>query len=150
MKAIMLAFGLLFLSACGGQKEGGMENHDIETAILTRFEEGRSAWNRGDLDGYLAGYWDSDKTRWASGGTVLYGKKAIAAAYKARFPSPKEMGQIEFAHLEIDALSETNTLVFDHLVHTVGEASRRGIFTVHLRKMEGNWFVVSDHFSAVD
>ncbi len=149
MKAIMLALGLLFLNACEGQKQESADNPDIETTILARFEEGRAAWNRGDLDGYLAGYWDSDKTRWASGGTVLYGKNAIVEAFRARFPSPKEMGSIETAHLEIDVLSETDALVFGRLVHTVGDKNQTGIFTVHLQKMGDNWFVVSDHFSAV-
>jgi len=150
MKKTLLALSLLFLSACGGAAPGGPDQNEIEAAVRARLDSSREAWNRGDLDGYLSGYWDSEKTRWTSGGTVLYGKEAIAAAYKARYPSSKEMGSIETAHMETEVLSETDAIVFGHQVHTVGGKNWMGIFTVHLRKTDGGWFVVSDHFSTAE
>ncbi len=77
-------------------------------------------------------------------------KQAIAAAFRARFPSPQQMGAIEAADLEIDVLTDADALVVGRLVHTVGDRTRRGVFTVHLRKFGGDWFIVSDHFSTLD
>lgn len=118
-----------------------------EIAIRKLFEKGSTAWNSGDIDGYLAGYWDSDQTRWARGSTVIRGRRAIDAAFKARFASTELMGTIEAPELEIEVLSKEDALVFGQLEHTVGDATQRGLFTVHVRNIGGEWFVVSDHFS---
>jgi len=118
-----------------------------EIAIRELFEKGSTAWNRGDIDGYLAGYWDSDDTRWARGSSVIRGRRAIDAAFKARFTSAELMGRIEAPELEIQVLSEKDALVFGQLAHTVGDATQMGLFTVHVRNIGREWFVVSDHFS---
>ena len=147
MKKILIIAGLLFLSpsATFAQRIAGRQA--IEATIRARFEAGSAAWNRGDIEGYLAGYWDSDRTRWASGGTVVRGKKAIAATFRSRFASPQQMGKIKVTDLEIEVLTGTDALAFGHLAHIVGDMVRRGVFTVHVRKIGGDWFVVSDHFS---
>ena len=147
MKTILLVVSLLFLSSPAHVTQDDAGRREIEATIRARFDAGRAAWNRGDIEGYLAGYWDSEGTRWASGATVVRGKKAIAAAFRSRFPSPQQMGKIEVTGLEVEVLTGTDALVFGHLTHTVGGLVRKGVFTVHLRKIGGDWFVVSDHFS---
>ena len=79
---------------------------DDHQRILALFESSCAAWNRGDIDGYLAGYWRSDKVRWVSEGIVQYGFDAIASACKARFSSPDNMGRLEVANLEVQLLGE--------------------------------------------
>ena len=118
-----------------------------DVAIRGLFEAGCAAWNRGDLDVYLASYWDSDKTIWISGGSVRRGKKAIVAAYKARFSNPQQMGQLTLAELEIDVLTTTDAIAFGRWMLALDNKSSKGFFTLQLRKMEGNWLFVSDHSS---
>jgi|SRR5687768_6665664 len=119
-----------------------------EASIRARLEEGKAAWNRGELNSYLDGYLDSDRTRWASGGIVLRGKNAIARAFRARFPTPAEMGHFEVSQMEIDVLGSNDALVFAHWSHTAAQATRKGHFTIHLKKVDGQWYVFSDHTSA--
>jgi uncharacterized protein (TIGR02246 family) len=57
------------------------EREKNEVAIREVFNAGCAAWNRGDLDGYLASYWNSDQTIWVSSGSLRRGKEAIVAAY---------------------------------------------------------------------
>ena len=120
------------------------EEHQRIRAV---FESGCAAWNRGDIDGYLAEYWNSDKVRWVSEGTVRYGFEAIATSFKARFDSPDNMGRLEVANLEIQLLGENDALVFGAWIQTTPAARRHGVFTVHLKKMDGEWLIVSDHSS---
>ena len=68
------------------------DTKEIDATIRSVFDEGCAAWNLGDLDGYLASYWDSDQTIWVSNGSLRRGSQAIAAAYKSRFSSPSQMG----------------------------------------------------------
>ena len=120
------------------------EEHQRIRAV---FESGCAAWNRGDIDGYLADYWNSDKVRWVSEGTVSYGFESIATAFRARFNSPDNMGKLEVADLDIQLLGENDALAFGAWIQTTLRARRHGVFTVHLKKMDGEWLIVSDHSS---
>lgn len=117
--------------------------------ILALFESGCAAWNRGDIDGYLAGYWHSDKVRWVSGGTVRHGFEAIAAGFKTRFDSPDNMGRLEVDNLEIQLLGENDALVFGAWIQTTPAARHHGVFTVHVKKIDDEWLFVSDHSSTI-
>jgi uncharacterized protein (TIGR02246 family) len=121
---------------------------NIEENIRARFEEGTEAWNRGDLDAYLAGYWDSDKTRWIIRGMLIRGVDAIRATYKSLFDSPEKMGKFEVRDLEIDVLTDRDALVVGQWSHTAGQMARHGVFTVRMKKIQGEWIVVTDHTSA--
>jgi uncharacterized protein (TIGR02246 family) len=129
------------------RKISATERKKNETTIREVFEAGCAAWNRGDLDGYLSSYWDSDKTIWISSGSLTRGKKAIVAAYKARFSTPQQMGKLTLAELEIDLLTNTDAIAFGRWMLVVDSKTANGFFTVQLRKIEGTWLMVSDHSS---
>lgn len=128
-------------------KLSATETKKTKIAIRKVFEAGCTAWNRGDLDGYLASYWDSDKIIWISSGSLTRGKKAIAAAYKARFSTPQQMGKLTFAELEIDVLTTVDAIAFGRWMLVIANEASKGFFTVQLRKIEGTWLFVSDHSS---
>jgi uncharacterized protein (TIGR02246 family) len=121
---------------------------DLEEHIRDRFAEGTAAWNRGDLDAYLAGYWESEKTRWITRGKVIRGVNAIRAMYKSLFDSPEKMGTFAVQELEIDILTDSDVLVIGQWSHTAGPLVRQGVFTIHMKKLEGGWVVVTDHTSS--
>lgn len=118
-----------------------------EAAIQALFAAGCEAWNRGDLDGYLASYWQSDRTRWVSGGAVVRGFAAIAAGYRRRFAAPRPMGTLSISELEIEVLSDTDALVFGRWALQFADQAPHGVFTVHARSFAGEWLFVSDHAS---
>ena len=147
MRSATLTFALL-LYVLPGIASGETQPQATEATIRALFQEGTAAWNRGDLEAYLAGYWDSEKTRFTSGSRVLRGKKAIAAMFRSRFPSREQMGTFNVTNLEIQLLGDEDALVFGEWVHTVAGKDRRGAFTVHLARLDGAWVVVSDHTSS--
>ncbi|HSL42019.1 MAG TPA: SgcJ/EcaC family oxidoreductase [Anaerolineales bacterium] len=124
------------------------ERGKTESAIRKVFEESCAAWNRGDLDGYLASYWDSEKTLWISSGSLTRGKAAIAAAYKRRFSMGQPMGKLSVAELEIDVLTPDDAIAFGRWILDLEGTPSQGFFTVQLRKIEGTWLFVCDHASA--
>jgi uncharacterized protein (TIGR02246 family) len=123
------------------------ETEKIEIAIRNVFNAGCAAWNRGDLDGYLASYWNSNQTIWVSSGALRRGKEAIVAAYQARFSSPQQMGKIHVTELDIDVLTATDAIAFGRWRLVLAKETSEGFFTVQLKKLEGTWFYVSDHSS---
>lgn len=124
------------------------ERERTESAIRRVFEESCARWNRGDLDGYLAGYWDSEKTLWISSGSLTRGKAAIAAAYKRRFSMGGPMGRLSVAELEIDVLTPDDAIAFGRWILDLEGTTSQGFFTVQLRKIEGAWLFVCDHASS--
>ena len=124
------------------------ERERTESAIRKVFEEGCAAWNRGDLDGYLASYWDSEKTLWISSGSLTRGKATIAAAYRRRFSMGGAMGKLSVAELEIDVLTPEDAIAVGRWTLELEGTMSQGFFTVQLRKIEGTWLFVCDHASA--
>ena len=122
---------------------------DDHQRIRALFESACAAWNRGNIDGYLADYWHSDKVRWVSEGIVRYGFEVIAAAFKVRFDALDNMGRLEVSNLEVELLGKSDALVFGVWTQTMHTARRHGVFTVHSKKIDGEWLIVSDHSSTV-
>ena len=129
------------------RKLSATEREKVELAIREVFEAGCAAWNHGDLEGYLAGYWDSDQTIWISSGSLRRGRDAIVAAYRARFSTPQNMGKIHLAELEIDVRTSTDATSFGRWRLILDNESSEGFFTVQLKMLDGAWFYVSDHSS---
>jgi uncharacterized protein (TIGR02246 family) len=123
------------------------ESKKTGDAIRRVFEDGCAAWNRGDLDGYLASYWDSNKTRWVSGGSLIRGKNAIATAYKARFSTSRPMGKLTVDELEIEVLTRMDVIAFGRWMLLIDNQASKGFFTVQLRNIEDTWLFVADHSS---
>lgn len=121
--------------------------HSTTQAIRDAFESWGQAWNNGDLNGYLAGYWDSDQTRYVSNAEVIEGRSAIVEAYQARFTSPEMMGTLNLTRLEIELIGEDNALIFGMWQLQRGTGTATGVFTAHVRRFDGVWLMVSDHTS---
>jgi len=49
--------------------------------------------------------------------------------------------------LEIDVLTAADAIAFGRWTLVVDKKIAEGFFTVQLRKIEGTWFIVSDHSS---
>jgi ketosteroid isomerase-like protein len=121
---------------------------EVEQLIRDRFSQATEAWNRGDLNAYLASYWNSEETRWISGGRISRGVESIRARYKSLYDPPEKMGKLEVKDLEIDILTNGDALVVGKWSHTAGQLARHGVFTVHLKKVQEEWVIATDHASA--
>jgi hypothetical protein len=58
------------------------------------------------------------------------------------------MGKLELADLEVELLSVSDALVFGAYIQTTRTASYTGVFTLHMKKIEGEWLIASDHSSS--
>jgi hypothetical protein len=62
-------------------------------AILNVLETQRQAWNRGDIDGYMQGYWRSDSLLFVGSTAPTHGWQATLDRYKKHYPDKAAMGQ---------------------------------------------------------
>lgn len=139
--ALLLA---LALGACAGLTHDAADEARAIRAVLVAQQE---AWNRGDIDAFMEGYWKSSGLRFVSGDRVTQGWTETRDRYRATYDSPAKMGRLEFSGLDVTMLGEEAALVFGRWrLERAGDAPG-GVFTLTFRKLDGRWVIVLDHTS---
>src|SRR5688572_3401868 len=112
-------------------------------AVKAVLDEQVAAWNAGDLDRFLATYWDSDELTFFSGGTVSKGHKAVAARYRKNYRAEgKEMGKLTFSDREVIPLGADSALARARWKLVTTKEKVEGLFTLVLRKLDRGWKIV--------
>jgi len=117
-------------------------------AIRAVLDGQATAWNRGDLEGYMAGYDRSADTVFISGDRVTRGWQTVLERYKKSYDTREKMGVLTFSDLEITLLSKDAAVVLGrwHLQRSKDEP--HGRFTLVFRKTKAGWRIVHDHTSS--
>jgi beta-aspartyl-peptidase (threonine type) len=120
--------------------------------IRAVLDQQQADWNKGDLDGFLTGYWNSPKVVFQSGGNRYSGWEAMRDRYRRRYKSEgKAMGRLSFSGLDIEMLGADAALVRGGWRLTMPDGSHPGgLFTLIFRKLPEGWKIVHDHTSAED
>lgn len=110
------------------------------------------AWNHGQLEAFMQGYWRSPDLTFFSGATVTKGWEPTLQRYRDRYKSQgKEMGQLQFQDLSIDVLSRRSAVVTGKFQLTMSNGSTpHGMFTLIVKRMPGGWKIVHDHTCAAE
>src|SRR5262245_39334588 len=85
---------------------------DVKSDVRKVLDDQVVAWNKGDVEGYMTGYWQNDDLTFYSGGTVTKGWKATLERYKKNYTvAGKKMGTLEFADVDVSMISDDSALV---------------------------------------
>jgi beta-aspartyl-peptidase (threonine type) len=120
-----------------------------QAAISAELEAQVAAWNRGDLKGYMQGYWHSPELTFFAGQNESAGWQAAYQRYRAAYVGKgKEMGKLEFSALRVEVLSPEAAFVRGGWQLTMKDGiQRRGLFTLVLKKFSEGWRIIHDHSS---
>ncbi len=123
---------------------------DAATAIRAVLERQEADWNKGDLDAFLTGYWNSPKVVFQSGGARYDGWEAMRERYRKRYKAEgKAMGHVAFSRIEIELLGPEAALVRGSWRLSLPDGSHPGgLFTLIFRQFPDGWKIVHDHTSA--
>ncbi len=112
--------------------------------------EQAAAWNRGDLEAFMDGYWRSPDLIFTSGGNVQRGWQTTFDRYLTRYgTSPETMGRLTFSELEIHPLGDGAAWALGRWgLEYDGGASPGGVFSLVFREIDGRWLIVHDHTSS--
>lgn len=118
-----------------------------ETAIREILRKQTTAWNQGDVDGFMNGYWKNDSLMFIGKTGVTYGWNNTLKNYKKGYPDKTAMGQLSFTLIKIERLSGKYYHVTGkwHLQRTIGDLE--GHYTLLFKKINGYWVIISDHSS---
>ena len=106
-----------------------------------------AAWNRGDVDGFMLGYWNSGDLVFVSGDGVTRGWQPTLDRYKKNYNSREKMGALKFSDLDINVISKNAAVVLGSWALTRANDNPKGKFTLIFRKLSGGWRIVHDHTS---
>ena len=144
MKSLIqpLFYLLLFL----GNNQSFGQSKD-ETAIRHLLNKQTLAWNSGDKKAFMEGYWKNDSLMFIGKSGVTYGWQNTLDKYEINYPDTATMGKLSFELLEVKELSAHYYYVTGkwYLTRSIGDIS--GHYTLLLRKIKGNWYIVKDHSS---
>lgn len=104
-------------------------------------------WNKGNIEGFMKGYWNSDSLLFVGKNGPKYGYRTTLENYRKSYPDTTVMGKLQFTILKVEALSPNCYFVLGkwQLARTIGDVS--GHYTLIFRKIHGEWVIVSDHSS---
>lgn len=151
-RAMALLVGyILGLASVGLILRFGPTRHQVEVDMIGQLlRDQESAWNRGDLEAFMRGYWNSPELTFRSGDKVVRGYEQTLERYRKRYQQDgAEMGQLTFSDLEIELLSHHEAFATGRWQLRRSKDEPSGLFTLRLRKFpDVGWRIVSDHTSS--
>jgi uncharacterized protein (TIGR02246 family) len=134
------ALGLLFLAACAAPR--AVTATDVRQVLDAQ----AAAWNRGDLEAFVASYWDDPRLSFCGKSGVVRGRQDLLATYRRSYPDAAARGTLTFALLEVRALGTDSALVLGRyeLARAVPAA---GFFTLIVERTPAGLVITHDHTS---
>lgn len=124
-----------------------VDKPDIEYDIRNVMLKQQEAWNAGNLEGFMIGYWKSDSLRFLGKDGVTLGWQSSLERYQRVYPSREKMGTLKFDELRIDVINSENAYVDGRWNLFRSADTLSGHFTLLWKRIDGKWVIVSDHSS---
>ncbi len=140
MKKVFLLFQVILITSAALSQDADQRE------ILKILNDQTMYWNKGDLDNFMKGYWNSDSLMFV-GKSVTYGYQNTLNHYKETYNTADKMGKLFFEILKVKKLSNEYYFVLGKwfLKRNAGDVG--GHYTLMFRKIKGKWMIVSDHSS---
>ena len=140
------AVGILAVLALALAASGQVEPLP-EGEIKAVLEAQQTAWNKGDIEGFMAYYWSSDDLTFQSGNARTHGWNDVLARYKKSYPAGT-MGILAFSDLAVRPLGPDAAFVLGRFRLDRAGAISEGVFTLILQRRPEGWRIIHDHTSS--
>jgi ketosteroid isomerase-like protein len=118
-------------------------------AVAKVLADQAAAWNRGDLDGYMAGYLRSPALVFTSGGHVRTGYDETFISYKRKYGTEQaSMGTLAFDVVRIDPVGDGGAVVLGRWDLKLAASRVGGVFSVVMERTPSGWLIIHDHTSS--
>jgi beta-aspartyl-peptidase (threonine type) len=140
---MLFSFILLLTANISAQSKTDKTATDIRRVMDAQ----AAAWNAGDIEGYMRGYWNSPQLVFVSGDNVTKGWQPTLERYKKNYDSRAKMGTLSFTDVEIEVLSKDAAKVLGSWALAREADNPKGKFTLIFRRFKDGWKIVHDHTS---
>jgi ketosteroid isomerase-like protein len=142
MNKLYLLVFIFFISACKIKSANGDE-HSIRAMLQAQVTE----WNKGNIEGYMHGYWESDSLVFIGKSGPKYGYSTTLANYKKSYPDAAHMGKLTSTIVSMERLSDEYYFVIGKWALRREAGDVGGSYTLLIKKIKGAWVIVVDHSS---
>jgi uncharacterized protein (TIGR02246 family) len=126
----------------------GGAHESNKMAITAVLDAQQAAWNRGDVDAFMQGYWNSPDLSFSGTSGITKGWSAVLAHYKEKYVDRAAMGQLDFSGLEFRFLGPDAALVLGHWHLKRDKGDVGGVFSLVWQRFPEGWRIIHDHTSA--
>ncbi len=141
MKSFILVVFSLFNLICFSQSKTDIS--EVKEAMKNQ----ETAWNKADVEGFMAYYWKSDSLKFIGSKGITYGWQKTLDNYKKSYPTADAMGVLTFENNTIEQLSPTKIFVIGKWSLKRKQGDVGGHYTLLWKKINGKWVIVVDHTS---
>jgi len=145
MKNIL--FGMLLILGATSVMFAQSKDEKIKSDVRKVMDEQVTAWNKGDIESFMKGYWNSPQMTFVSGDNVTKGWQPTLERYKKSYDSRAKMGVLSFTDLEITVTSKDSAVVLGRFTLVRENDKPTGLFTLNFRKFKDGWKIILDHTS---
>lgn len=133
-------FWALFSQLCSAQQKA---THQIRKLLAQQVV----AWNNGNVEGYMQGYWENDSLLFIGSKGPKYGYKVTLARYKEAYPDKEHMGQLISTITRIQKLNRKHYFVVGKWELQRSMGNLNGSYTLIIKKIDHQWVIIADHSS---
>lgn len=154
IRRLLIGAGIVGLTAIAGSLPGTHKAAvgapgGAEAPIRDLLAKQQAAWNAGDVDSFLVGYWNSDQLTFSGSGGITRGFAGVRERYKKSYPDRQAMGTLDFSQLEIRELGPEAALVLGHWHLERSKGDVGGVFSLVFQRFPEGWRIIHDHTSVV-
>jgi len=147
---LIILFCLSFsIFSCKTDRPKAIDSGNNEQEIRELLNQQVAAWNEGNLDKFMDTYWKSDSLQFI-GSQITSGWQATLDGYRLRYPNLAMIGKTRFEILRILSISTDASLVTGKFFLTRDSGDIKGIFSLVVKKINGEWVVIYDHTSEIN
>jgi uncharacterized protein (TIGR02246 family) len=148
LAALLIPICCTFESAADEPANRQVDRQADRTAIRVVLDAQQQAWNRGDVDAFLTGYWHSPDLTFSGSNGISRGWDAVLARYKKNYPDRSAMGTLDFSRPEFRFLGPDAALVLGHWHLKREKDEPGGVFSLVFQRFPEGWRIIHDHTSA--
>ncbi|MCO6510321.1 MAG: nuclear transport factor 2 family protein [Aridibacter famidurans] len=145
---MLITCSLILFAATAAYAQSDKQKAKIMTEIEKVLNDQVAAWNDGNIEGFMDGYWKSEEMRFVSGNSISIGWQAALDRYKRSYDTKEKMGVLTFSDSVVTVLDKNNAYVFGRWTLKRTNDEPTGLFTLVFRRTGDGWKIIHDHTSS--
>ena len=145
LKTFSISVVFLIITSANSYSQTLKEKDSLK--ILNVLEQQRIAWNDKDINEFMKGYLKSDKLVFSGSNGPVFGWNFVKDRYLKTYSTKELMGYLSFEINNLFSLSRKVAILLGKFNLQRKNEKLSGYFTLIFKKINGNWYIVSDHTS---
>ncbi len=147
-----MLLGCLLIAACAEvppEQPAALDAATLIVQLARQFQQSAAAWNRGDLDAFMADYIPDSTTTFVGSSGLIRGFDGIRARYAPAFEPGADRDSLRFEDFHVRSIAPSLVLVTArYILYRDQETTSSGSFTLVMEQRPDGWKITHDHSSS--